>query len=69
MSMRFGTTCLKKRVRFNLRRYPCATDAGPQEAGVAFPSMPEAAVPELPAARGAESATTTNTLADSTAQI
>jgi hypothetical protein len=31
--------------------------------------MPEAAVPELPAARGAENATTTNTLADSTAQI
>jgi hypothetical protein len=31
--------------------------------------MPEAAVPELPAARGAESATTMNTLADSAAQI
>jgi hypothetical protein len=48
----------RTRVRFGLRRYPCATDAGAHEAGVALPRMREAAAGTGPAARGAHAATT-----------
>jgi len=45
---RFSDEVPRTGVRFDLRRYPCATDAAAHEAGVAFPRMREAVARNWP---------------------